>query len=550
MEARIIYTDVLIIGSGGAGLRAALEARKFGAEVLIVSKTPVGFATCTFYSMGGFKAAVRGLSEEDLFAKTIEYGRYLNNQHLVEILIKEGPYRLLELEKFGIHLVPHFGGYWVNGPSGKRGQELTKSLKDACLKVGVKPLENVIVIDLILTLGKVAGVFALDLGRNAMLVIGAKSTILATGGSGQIYSRTDNPSRITGDGYAIALRVGAELIDMEFVQFTPIGLAEPNLPTLLFPSDEILSVGTLRNVLGENLNQKYKLSRCFIGEHSDMVMRSMGLEIYNGRGIDGSLLLDLTHLPDNIRVKDGIHQEEIEMILSRLAKSGLDIKQKPIRVSPLAHCVLGGIRINERCETSLPGLYAAGEVTGGIHGANRLGGNALTELMVFGSRAGRYAAEYASATESLHIESNLIKEKLDEISEFMNKSGEGVSPEEIKRYIKEIMWGYVGIVRSESSLKEAIDRLSYIRQTKLSEIFAANRIELLATFEAMNMLQVAEAITASALFREETRGMHFRVDYPQQDDKKWLLNSLITSEQGRIRLKTISPLVTKLKPKL
>jgi fumarate reductase (CoM/CoB) subunit A len=550
MKTKIIHTDVLIVGSGGAGLMAALEARKFGAEVLIASKTPLGLASCTFYSMGGFKAAVGGLSQEDLFIKTIEYGRYLNNQRLVEILVEEGPYRLLELEKFGVHLVPHFGGYWVTGSSGKRGQELTKSLKEACLKGGVKALENVIIIDLILTSGKVAGAFAVDLENSDVLAIGAKSTILATGGSGQIYSRTDNPSRITGDGYAIAFRAGAELIDMEFVQFTPIGLAEPNLPTLLFSSDEILSVGTLRNALGEDLNKKYKLSKRFIGEHSDIVMRSMGLELHNGRGIDDSLLLDLTHLPDNIRVKEGVHQEEIEMILSRVAKSGLDIKQKPIRVSPLAHCVLGGIRINERCETSLPGLYAAGEVTGGVHGANRLGGNALTELMVFGSRAGKYAAECASATKSLHVESKSVKEKLEEISEFLNKSGKGVNPEEIKRHIKEIMWKYVGIVRSESSLKEAIDRLDYIRQTKLSEVFVANWIELLAAFEATNMLQVAEIITRSALFREETRAMHFRVDYPQQDDKKWLSNSLITSEQGRIQLTTRSPLATKLKHRL
>lgn len=550
MKSKIIHTDVLVVGSGGAGLMAALEARKLGAEVFIASKMPLGVATCTSYSMGGFKAAVGGLSHKDLFIRTVEYGKYMNNQRLVEILVEEGPYRLLELEKFGVHLVPHFGGYWVIGPPHKRGQELTKSLKEACLKASVKALENVLVINLILTSGEVTGAFAVDLETGGILAIEAKSTILATGGSGQIYLRTDNPSRITGDGYAIAFRAGAALIDMEFVQFTPIGLAEPNLPTFLFSSDEILSVGTLRNALGENLNKKYKLRARFVGEHSDIVMRSMGLEIHNGRGIDDSLLLDLTNLPNNFRVKEDSHLEEMKMILSRIAKSGLDIKQKPIRVSPLAHYVLGGIRINERCETSLPGLYAAGEATGGIHGANRLGGNALTELIVFGSRAGKYAAEYTSKTKSIHVEPTLVKERFKEISEILSKQKKGVNAKEIKRHIKEIMWKYVGMVRTESSLKEAINRLQCIRQEKLSKVLVANRIELLEALEAINMLQVAEMIIRSALFRKETRAMHFRVDYPQQDDKKWLANLIITSKRDKMQIIPRLPLMTKLHPRL
>jgi len=538
---KTIHTDVLVVGSGGAGLRAALEARKFKAEVSIASKGPLGAGTCTLISGGGFKAPVQGVTCEDHLERTLAWGKHIGNKPLAEILVREAPFRLLELKEFGVNLIPRVGGFWAGGPPNLRGQGLTRPLTEAALRADVKALERVMVFDVIIESGRVIGAVALDLENGQIIAIEAKSVLLATGGFSQIYSRTDNPLDITGDGHAIAYRAGADLQDMEFTQFSPLGLAEPGLPTRLVSAGEILALATLRNASGEDLSVKYGLKgpstqHYFVEEHSDRAVRDIGLELHKGQGIEGVVLLDLATVPSDYWNKKDSHAGELKALLSFLASKGLDAKKTPIRVLPLAHFSLGGVRINEFCETGIPGLYAACEVSGGIHGANRLGGNALTEAIVFGARAGMKAAQYAHEAEAVRIEKTEIIEKIEQVSEVRNREPVSEkSPQKMKERIKDVMWKYVGIARNESGLTTALKEIETITQDYSSGVWGRNPIEIMGTLEALNMLQVSDTVARTALHRKESRGMHFRTDYPEQDDEKWVVNLVVSSKRNEIR---------------
>ena len=503
---REVSCDVLVIGSGAAGLIAAAEARRRKAEVILVSKTPLGYASSTMYSNGAFRAAVNDYTIEKHFEDTIKVGRSINDASLVWRMVKEAPERVSRLADFGVNLKISKGYIHVGEPP-YPGRSVVHPLLKACEVLGVKPLPSTMVTEIVVENGESIGAIALDVRRIEILTISAKAIILATGGCGQVYSRTDNPSRITGDGYVLALEAGAKLIDMEFVQFFPLGLAER--------TTWILSItkGRLENDLGEDLLKKYGLDAGLgraIVRMRDELSKAMMLELRRGREI----FLDCSEAYENP---------------DRPTKIGLYILRgsKRVRVSPLAHFMMGGVKIGPNAETSIKGLYACGEVAGGVHGANRLGGNALTEAAVFGSIAGEEASKRA-AREKLH---RVDLKKAFTLKELLGVLKEGKrDPKEVKKEVKGISWNLVGIIRSERGLKEALELLEEIEPPKADRGSA-----IMEALEAMNMLKVAKIVALSALARTESRGAHFREDFPREDDK-WARNLTIYLDNGRLKV--------------
>ena len=509
--------DVLVIGSGAAGLMAAIEARRKGVDVVLASKTSPGYSTCTMYSAGAFRVAVNSYGVEKHFNDTLAGGGMLNSKALVWRMVNEAPKRIPKLLDLGVKLAAS-GGYIFIGKPPYPGYSIVNPLVKAAGSLGVKFLSNTIVTDIVKEGEEVLGVIALDLEKMRILAVSAKAVVLAAGGCGQVYLRTDNPLRITGDGYALGLQVGVELIDMEFIQFFPLGLADGAI--WMIP----VSRGKLENSLGEDILQKYGLN---VNLHEAIIMmrdklsRAIMLEAKAGRNV----ILDYSEAlnnPDRL-TKIALH------VLSRLKKT-------VVKILPLAHFAMGGIKINENAETSLKGLYACGEVAGGIHGANRIGGNALTEAVVFGSIAGEEAARRA-----LECKINKIDLKHTfRLKEELGKLGEGVySPREVKNAIKNLAWNLVGIIRSGEGLRQALNMLKTIEQYRVK---ARNRIELLEAFEALSMVKTVKAITLSALTRTESRGAHFREDYPNEDGK-WLKNIVIRLENSEFKV-DVKPLTT------
>ncbi len=523
-------TDVLVIGSGGAGLRAAIEAKKAGVNVTLVSKSPIGLANSTSYSIGRFRGAFQGLTKKKHFKMTVEGGRFINNEKLVDILVKEAPTRLLELKEFGVTLDTVTGYCSCDGPPMRRGEGLTRPLKIEMERLGVKIIDKITIIDLLGEGGAITGAVGLNLSGDALL-FGAKAIILATGGAGQLYLRNDNPIGTVGDGCGLALRVGAELMDMEFVQFFPLGLSESGLPSYLF----LLPLGVLRNSHRDNFLERHglDLARAII-ENRDYLTRAIWSEIQEGRGDKGAVLLDLTEVSEK-ELERSVWFKEMGRKLLR----DFNYREKPVHVAPLVHYFMGGIRINERCETNIPGLYAAGEAASGVHGANRIGGNALTDTIVFGSRAGLYAAEYAMSTRRLEIDTSLIKEKKRELNKyFKKKPSDKGDPYKIKSRIQSLMWQFLGIGRTETGLKMGIERLNEIKNEASDRLFVKNSRDLKEIFEVFNMLNTAVTIAQSAKYRTESRGSHYRIDFPRQD-KNWLKNVLVSiNKKGRLELRT------------
>ncbi len=534
-------TDVLVVGGGGAGLRAAIEAERTGATVLLVSKVPLGYASSTAYAGGGFRAAVRGLSIQRHFEETVVGGNFVNDQRLVEVLVNEAPFRLTELEEFGVKPQASPIGLSVHGPFLMNGLGLTKPLAETAESIGVRIMEGVTVVDIVLSGGRVVGALGVDRRTGALKTFEALSVILATGGLGRIYSRTDNPVGTTGDGYALAYRAGASLLDMEFIQFFPFGLTEPGLPThMVDPS--LVNIGLLRNRLGEDFLGKHGLT---VGDYlraRDAMSRIIVLEVNEGRGEMDGVLLDLSDISEDVWARN---PGPAQIRRHWLRKFDLG---RPLHIAPLVHFSMGGVAINERCETNVPGLYAVGEVVGGIHGSNRLGGNALTETIVFGARAGRFAAEYAAKVDRVSVDESLTPGRLEEITTFRsNNPSRKMNPKEVKKKLGELMWRDVGVLRSEQGLNRALGD-TQLMQEELDQVFAVSPVELVAALELRNMVLVAEMVARSALYREESRGAHYRKDFPSQDDHRWLRNVMVIPEKWEMRLETRPSVFTRLRP--
>jgi len=545
-----IRTDVCIIGTGGAGLRAAIEARRHGVEVLLMDKVVIGTNNNTRYSGGGFKAALPGIlssaytkifdSPREHFEAALIHGEYLNDQWLVETLCYDAPARLLELKDFQVE---HFRDLYLKVPY-PHGTGLVKPLINKIKEMGCKTRPGLVATDLSVRDGVVKGLFGFDVYAGSWISIFAKSIILATGGAGEIFERNDTTANTTGDGYALAYSAGTTLRDMEIVQFEPYIQAEPGLPMMDRHECEAEFYGILRNRYGEDFLKNYlppskealdafhKQFGSHLTDIRERVARAMAQEVYAGRGDQGAVLFDLTHVPDEKWNADLASRYTRKVLLR-----GFDIKKKPLHVFPGAICTLGGIRINPFTETDIKGLFAAGEVAGGVHGAARLGGDALVETIVYGARAGKAAALHALSTPKPTSLPGSSRARKAFETFLANPASEAGNPAQIKKRIKSIMWQKVGLLREGAGLRQALQEVRQIQEEALPHLFAQTYRDLREAAEARNMVLVAEMVTRSALMREESRGAHYRLDFPYRDDRNWVKNIFLSEKEGRMSLR-------------
>jgi fumarate reductase (CoM/CoB) subunit A len=550
---QIVDTDVLILGSGGTGLRAAIEARRYGAQVFVVDKGVIGLNSNTRYSGGGLKAALPGILEtryttiystpEEHFQAALVHGEYLNDQDLIETLALEAPARVLELQEFGVNTFQAIY-YHVHYPHGTGlvAPQMAYAKELGCaLRPGIVPTS------LLMEGDRVAGCIGFNVHTEKPVLIRAKAVILATGGAGEIYERNDTTVTTTGDGFSLALRAGLQLRDMEIVQFEPYVQAEPSLPMLDRHECEAEFFGILRNKDGEEFLKKYlpprqeavdSFEKQFgmpLTDIRELVARAMVSEVHAGRGDNGAVLFDLTHVPPEKWGADIASQ----YTRAALMRNGFDPTQKPIHVLPGAICNLGGVVINTRCETAIPGLYAAGEVAGGVHGAARLGGDALVETIVYGARAGKHAALCALETPAPHSGEAQLEDAKKEWRTILSRPADGSSSaDEIKNKVKRIMWENVGPLRDGTGLRQALDELTQLAEDQAPRMNASTIRRLRAVYEARSMLLTARLVVASALARTESRGAHYRLDYPYRDDRNWLKNTFAQGDEKEIKITT------------
>lgn len=534
METKTISSDVLIIGSGGAGARAAIEVDNAGLKALIVSKGLSFRSGCTGMAEGGYNAVFKAVDEEDTIDAhiydTLKGGSYLNDSKLVDILVNESPKRLIDLENYGALFDRQesgkinqraFGGqqYRRTCFQGDRtGHEIITALKEEITKRDIKTLDEVMVTNLILSQDarppRVIGAVGLDLKTSDIIFLQAKSVIIATGGAGQLYPVTSNTVQKNGDGYALAWNVGANLIDMEEVQFHPTGMVAPESKKGVLVTEAVRGEGgILLNKNKERFMKKYSPEKMELSTR-DVVARSIYTEIIEGRGTEnGGVYLDISHLDADVI------KEKLETMVLQFKDVDVDITKEPMEVAPTAHHFMGGVKINEKCESSIANLYAAGEASGGVHGANRLGGNALADTQVFGKIAGENAAK-AAKTVDFEENPEMFKAEEDRITGLI-KDG-SIKPQELKKRIKQLMWEKVSIIRNEKNLNEALKELMEMEKS-LNELKVEDKkqynTDLQTALEVINMIQIATLVVKSAILRRESRGAHFREDYPETKDE-------------------------------
>jgi len=571
-EKGIIETDVLIIGSGGAGCCAAIEASNYDVSVTIVTKGLFGKSGATLCGDADIEIDSKSLHElglsgtdpndnQDIFFEDIvKAGKYLNNQKLVEIFVKEAPERFKEHLDMGIK--PRYV-FRTSGHSYPRGvvvpgTEYQKILSKEVKACGAEIIEETLITNILTKNGHVTGAVGLDIRTGDIIVFKAKSIILATGGLMRIYPITTAPEELTGDGFIMAYQAGAELVDMEFPMFLPgVFIWPPALRGIDFP----FLVSTQRELRGWVLN---KYGERFM-EHWDPINKecttrdvasvAMAIEILEGRGSPhGGVFVSLKHLPDNLidyAAEWEIWYKDFKYGNFDLKKFLPDIKRHAMEAAPGSHFTNGGIKINEKCETNVRGLYAAGEVTGGVHGANRLSGNAFTEFIVFGHRAGRFAAEYAKNASFIDIDSNQLESARRNIILPLERE-EGISPIKLKQRIQKLAWEKLGPVRTGNGLVEAIKEIKEMQNqaqrlctTCKDTVYNREWVEAL---QVKNMLLLLEIIARAAIMRTESRGAHYRRDFPNMDNVNWLKNIVIKQVAGEMHLETRPIVITKLIP--
>jgi len=543
--------DVLIVGAGGAGMRAAIEAGA-GANVGVISKL---FPTRshTGAAQGGMAAALANV-EEDSWEwhtfDTVKGGDYLVDQDAAEILAKESVQAVIDLENMGLpfNRTPEgkidqrrFGGHTRDHgkapvrrscyAADRTGHMILQTLYQTCVKLGINFFNEFYVLDLVMNEGKPAGVVAYELATGDIHVFSAKSIVFATGGFGKIYKTTSNAHTLTGDGVAIAFRRGIPLEDMEFYQFHPTGLA--GLGILLSEAARGEG-GILRNASGERFMERYAPTIKDLAPR-DMVARAMANEVREGRGAGPNkdyVLLDLTHLEP--AVIDAKLPDITEFARTYL---GVEPYTEPVPVFPTAHYAMGGIPTNIKAEvlsdndTVIPGLYAAGECACvSVHGANRLGTNSLLDINVFGKRAGQYSVEYAKTAKQVPMPANAA----DDVIAMIEKVRKSKGKEKIAQLRKELqdsMDKNAQVFRTEETLKEAMEKIQELRgryeNISIQDQGKRFNTDLLEAIELGFLLDLAEVTVVACRERRESRGAHLREDYTERDDKKFMVHSMV-----------------------
>ena len=555
--------DVLIIGAGGAGLRAAIEALAQGARVGVVCKSLLGKAH-TVMAEGGIAAAMANVDPADdwrtHFRDTMRGGKFLNNWRMAQIHAQEAPERVRELEQWGALfdrtgdgeiLQRAFGGHTFKRlchVGDRTGLEMIRTLQDRGVHLGIDVYMECAITRLLKDGDRVVGAFGYWRETGRFVVFKAKSVVIATGGIGKAWSITSNSWEYTGDGMALAYDAGAELMDMEFVQFHPTGMVwPPGVQGILVTEAVRGEGGVLRNKDGERFMERYDPEKMELSTR-DVVARAIYTEAKEGRGTEhGGAYLDISHKP-----ADYVKKKLPSMYHQFRELADVDITQGPMEVGPTCHYMMGGIRVEaETAQATVTGLFAAGEAAAGLHGANRLGGNSLSDLLVFGRRAGVAAADHAKQAGAVAIDEQQIEEAEHEmLAPFERSSGD--SPYDIHRDLQETMQNYVGIFRNEDDLKKGISEIQ-----KLKQRAAVTRVEGSRLFnpgwhlarDLKSMLMVSEAVALSALERKESRGAHSRIDYTNYDDQWGKQNNIVTSDGGKMKLfqRTIPEMAPELK---
>ena len=519
--------DVLVVGTGGAGLRASIEAHAKEAEVLLVSKAPAGYNNATIVAGGGFHAAVGGMTPEEHLDDTLRVGKGLNDPKLVKVFTDEGGDRVLELEKFGVEMRVRKGGISVGSIRGIMGQGLTKPLVSYVRSIGIEIVENTIITKLLKADDRVVGAVGYNSTEQEPIVIDAKAVVLATGGAGALYKRTDCPLRTTGDGYSLGFHAGAKLRDMEFVQFFPLALAEPGHPPFLVDG-KVVEEGKIINTIGEVIPEKHGVTeRPFILKSRDVLSRAIMLEVLSGGGAEGAVFIDAVEVFKRYDQKDLFSQGKYDFFVEQLHAD-----ERPFMVAPICHFNMGGLVADETGATNIQGLYAAGEVVGGVHGANRHGGNALTAITVFGARAGASAAQFGKKTNLIDVTELAIEEV--ERYKSITKRETGFTPRYIVDQLRENMWENAGIVRNSETLMVAYQKVQDLRDAALRIIAQPGR-QLLDALEVPMALDTAELIIRGAMERRESRGAHFRTDHPNESSE-WVKTIILGKKKKAIEV--------------
>jgi succinate dehydrogenase / fumarate reductase flavoprotein subunit len=594
--------DVLVIGAGGAGLRAAIEASAAGVSVGLVCKSLLGKAH-TVMAEGGIAAALAHVDERDNwkvhFADTMRGGQYVNNWRMAQIHAQEAPARVRELEAWGAVfdrtkdgkiLQRNFGGHKyprLAHVGDRTGLELIRTLQDHGIHRGIAVYMERTVIRLLKEGDRIAGALAYDRERGRFCVFRAKAIVLATGGIGKAYKITSNSWEYTGDGHTLAYDAGAELIDMEFVQFHPTGMVwPPSVRGILVTEGVRGEGGVLRNSKGErfmfgDIPDNYKPQtakdeeegfRYVLGDKDanrppelltrDHVARCIVREVKEGRGSPhGGVYLELQTFAEwfSKRTKGFNAVEHWKKKLPSMYHQfkelgGLDITKEPMEVGPTTHYVMGGVRVDSDTQMSrVPGLFACGECAAGINGANRLGGNSLSDLIVLGKRAGEYAAKYAKENVAGSIHADQVEDAVRWALEPFERSG-SENPFQVQHDLQELMQDLVGIVRREDEMVRALEGLAKLRERAAKVKVTGNREYNPGWHTAMDLhslLTVSEAITRAAIERKESRGAQFREDYPKKDTARFgKVNTIIwrgSDGTMQIRLDPIPPMPQELK---
>jgi len=577
--------DVLVVGAGGAGLRAAIEARRAGASVGLVCKSLLGKAH-TVMAEGGVAAALANVDDRDSwqvhFADTMRGGQYVNNPRMAELHAREAPERVRELEAWGAVfdrtpdgriLQRNFGGHRyprLAHVGDRTGLEMIRTLQDHAVHLGIQIYMEHTITALLRDGDRIAGAFGYDRERGYLRVFPAPAVVLATGGVGRAYTITSNSWEYTGDGHALALRAGADLMDLEFVQFHPTGMVWPPSVRGILVTEGVRGEGGVllnkegrrfmfddipdnyRNQTADNEEEGWRYTQ---GDKSarrppelltrDHVARCIMREVRAGRGSPhGGVFLDISWIGKRLKNAGEHIKKKLPSMYHQFKQlADIDITKEPMEVGPTTHYIMGGVRVDGDTQmATVPGLFAAGECAAGLHGANRLGGNSLSDLLVFGKRAGEHAAAFAKAHPGPSIQKDDVDAAARELLAPFQREAEGEGPYAIQHELQELMQDKVGIVRREAEMRDALAGIELLAAKAKRVGVRGNREYNPGWHTAVDlgsMLLCAEAITRSALTRTESRGGHFRDDYPEKRPELGAVNIVCRrGTDGRLAIAT------------
>jgi succinate dehydrogenase / fumarate reductase, flavoprotein subunit len=578
--------DVLVIGAGGAGLRAAIEASAAGVKVGLICKSLLGKAH-TVMAEGGMAAAMGNVDDRDSwkvhFADTMRGGQYVNNWRMAELHAKEAPQRVHELEAWGAVFdrtkegkisQRNFGGHRyprLAHVGDRTGLELIRTLQDHGIHQGISVHMEYTIVSLLKDGDRVVGAFGYDRERGRFRIFKAKAVVVCTGGLGRAYAVTSNSWEGTGDGVSLAYHAGAELLDMEFIQFHPTGMIwPPSVKGILVTESVRGEGGVLRNKDGrrfmyDDIPDNYKSQTSTDPEEGwrytqndknakrppelltrDHVARCINREVKAGRGSPhGGVFLDIAWIKEKIpNAAEHIKRKIPSMYHQFMQLANLDITKEPMEVGPTTHYAMGGVRVNGDTQaTNVPGLFAAGECAAGLHGANRLGGNSLSDLIVFGKRAGEYAAKYAKENSSGKINDAQVEAAYKEAVEPFERPAGGSTegPYQVQYDLQNMMQANVGIVRLQNEMEVALDGIGKLKQ-RAAKVAVQGHLEYNpgwhTAIDLKHLLTISEAITIASIDRKESRGGHFREDFPNKDPEAQKYNSVISkAADGSMKLR-------------